>query len=194
VALDPERHGFVATLNAVAPRLAARRLVYAAEDAHPGPDWLARGTAAMEASGARLLGFNCGKWDGRIAAFGLLDLAWARGLYGGPAMCPEYRAHRADNELTVIARAQGAYAYDPRAILMERDAAKALRPRDGAPPGQDAADRAIFRRRFRRGFNGLAPADALAALAPDYLGPRRAEAVAAGLDPAGGPAEATTGP
>ena len=184
VVLDTERRGFVATLNAVAPRLGASRLAYVAEDAFPGEDWLARGLEALEAPGIRLAGLNCGKWDGRVAAFGLMRLDWARALYGGPVMHPGYRAHRADNELTAIARAQGAYAYAPSALVIEADARKALRSGENAAANFDPADRKLFRRRFRTAFDGLAPRGPLCALAPDYLNPEQALAASAALEAA----------
>ena len=181
IAVDAERRGYVATLNAVAGRLAAGRLAYVAEDAYPGPDWLARGLAALDAPGVRLVGFNCGKWDGRIAAFGLMRLDWARRLYGGAVMHAGYRSHRADNEITAIARAQGVYAYDPSALVVERDPLKAQRSRESELPGFDPSDRRLFRRRFRSAFDGSAPRAPLAALAADYLGPGPARSAIAAL-------------
>jgi hypothetical protein len=158
---DSPRRGFVAACNAAVERSAAKYVVYLAEDAFPGLDWLRLAHEALERSGKGLLGFNDGKWRGRIAAFGMVRLDWVRPIYGGPLFYPGYVAHKADNELTVIARAQDRYVYDPDCTLFEYDPGKVF-------GGRFKDDRATFRARFRSGFDGLIPIEKLAPLAREY--------------------------
>jgi len=167
VVRDRLRGGFVATCNAAVARATVKYVVYLAEDAFSGVDWLRLAHEALERSGKGLLGFNDGKWRGRIAAFGMVRLDWVRPLYGGPLFYPGYVAHGADNELTVIARAQDQYVYDPDCTLFEYDAGKKF--------GGGKGDRATFRARFRSGFGGLVPLEILAPLAREYAVPWDAE-------------------
>ena len=95
-----------------------RYIVYLAQDAYPGRDWLKTAYDVMEQSGKGLLGFNDGKFKGRIASFGMVRTDWAESLYGGPIMYPGYHSHGADNELTVIARALDMSTYQPECILI----------------------------------------------------------------------------
>ncbi|ODR96801.1 hypothetical protein AUC71_04350 [Methyloceanibacter marginalis] len=133
---DTVRQGFIKTLNDTAAQLRVRYLAYVAEDAFPGVDWLRSAHARLEETNRGLLAFNCGKWRGRIAAFGLVRLSWVKQLYGGPVFFPAYKAHKADNELTVIARVQDQLVYDPNCVLVEIDADKQFRetvPEDKPP-------------------------------------------------------------
>jgi hypothetical protein len=168
VVQDTLRQGFIKTLNAAAGRLSAKYVVYVAQDAFPGADWLKIAYERLEESGKGLLAFNDGKWHGRIAGFGMVRKSWVDGLYGGPILNPSYHGHKADNELTVIARATDQYLYEPNATLIEYDVAKALKRRDKGAIEGDKEDRAIFRKRFRKGFDGLVDADALLPLAEEY--------------------------
>lgn len=161
IVVDSRRQGFIRTLNQTAHRLHVGYLVYLAEDALPGDDWLRIAHATLSASGRGLLAFNDGKWRGRIAAFGLVRMSWAATLYGGPVFFPDYVSHKADNELTVLARAQDQFIDEPRAVLCEYDPAKPFA--DPSP-----TDTARFKARFRAGFDHLAPRERLAALAPEY--------------------------
>ena len=69
---DSLRQGFVRTLNDTAARLKVRYVVYLAQDAYPGRDWLRNAHDVMEKSRKALLGFNDGTYKGRIAAFGMV--------------------------------------------------------------------------------------------------------------------------
>lgn len=161
IAEDTSRQGYVATLNAVADRMRVKYIVYAAEDAFAGLNWLKTAYDRLEGTGKALLAFNCGKWRGRIAAFGMVRSSWVKSLYGGPVFYPKYKRHKADNELTVIARVQRQYVYEPDAVLVEIDPAK---PRSDPSP----VDRKLFQDRFRAGFDGHASRAALAPLAKTY--------------------------
>ncbi|KCZ87584.1 family 2 glycosyl transferase [Hyphomonas johnsonii MHS-2] len=161
---DTVRQGFIKTLNDTAARLNVKYVVYLAEDAFPGADWLKLARDHLESTGKGLLAFNCGKWHGRIAAFGMVNMDWVKHLYGGPVLFPEYEAHKADNEITAIARTTSQFVYAPDCVLVEFDPGKVFV--ENVPH-----DKALFRYRFRTGFDGLAPIDRLEALASSYFVP-----------------------
>jgi len=161
VVVDSIRQGFIKTLNAAAAQMTVRYVVYLAEDAFPARGWLHRAYQALEESGKGLLGFNDGKWDGRIASFGMVRTSWVRGLYGGDVLNAEYRAHKADNELTVIARVADEYEYRPDCTLVEVDPRKDVR-------GSNQADDEIFAKRMHEGFGGIITRSEASALAKTY--------------------------
>jgi hypothetical protein len=161
VAHDTVRQGFIKTLNDVSVRIAARYVVYLAQDAYPGRDWLRSAYDILERSGKGLLGFNDGKWRGRIASFGMVRMNWVRTLYGGPIFYHGYVSHKADNELTVIGRATNMYLYEPNCTLVEFD-----RDKEFKTSGVD--DTKLFERRYVRAFDGLAPREALLEMAKEY--------------------------
>jgi glycosyltransferase involved in cell wall biosynthesis len=168
---DTLRQGFIPTLNATAARLDVKYVVYLAEDAFPGVDWLKLAHNKLEETGKGLLAFNCGKWRGRIAAFGMVRMNWVRRLYGGAIFFPGYISHRADNEITVIARVTDQFFYDPECVLIECDSNKAFRRREADAPNFHQSDKKLFRDRFRSAFDGLAPIDKLKPLAESYFVP-----------------------
>lgn len=143
---DDVRAGFVAVANRVFRGSSSASFGYVAQDAFAGRDWLRRGVDAL-AGGGGLLAFNDGKWQGVLAAFGLVDRAWATGNYGGDLFHPAYRSHYADAELTVLALAGGRHRYDPDAVLVEVDW-------DKEGKGVDEGDRAAYRARAGGGFDG----------------------------------------
>ena len=161
VVVDSIRQGFIKTLNAAAAQMTVRYVVYLAEDAFPARGWLHRAYQALEESGKGLLGFNDGKWDGRIASFGMVRTSWVRRLYGGDVLNAEYRAHKADNELTVIARVADEYEYRPDCTLVEVDPRKDVR-------GSNQADDEIFAKRMQEGFGGIITRSEARALAKPY--------------------------
>jgi glycosyltransferase involved in cell wall biosynthesis len=167
VVLDTRRQGFVKTLNRTARRVKSRYLVYLAEDAVAGQDWVKLAWQRLEDSGKGLLAFNCGKWRGRIAAFGMVRCQWVGKLYSGQVLHAGYRAHRADNELTAIARATDQFIYCPEALLMENDPGKLVLDHGVEQSGKE--DRRLFRQRYAKAFGGLAPADRLAEMADEYV-------------------------
>lgn len=144
---DTERLGFVAVANAAMRHTRSPWLGYMAQDAFAGRDWLALALAALQRQGAGLLGFNDGKWHGQLAAFGLARRDWAASVYGGDLFFAGYQRHFADAELTLVAREQGAYAYEPASVLVELDWEKDSR-------AVDAADRRLFHARKASGFEG----------------------------------------
>ena len=158
---DTLRQGFIRTLNDAAARISACYIVYLAQDAYPGRNWLRDAHDALEKSGKGLLGFNDGTYKGRIATFGMVRTDWVRSLYGGPIFHPGYDCHGADNELTVIARASDSYVYEPNCTLVEYDPSKESKP-------GHKLDAKLFRQRFINGFDGLAPLERLRQLAVEY--------------------------
>ena len=159
---DSLRQGFIKTLNDTARRVKAKYIVYLAEDAFPGRQWLRSAYESLEQSGKGLLGFNDGKWKGRIASFGMVHIDWVQALYHGPVFCPEYKSHKADNELTVIARALDMYVYNPDCVLVEHDHEKDL------VGGSNPIDDEIFGNRFVRGFDGILQFQNIRHLASEY--------------------------
>lgn len=147
ICLDDRRLGFIACANAVYQATQSKFFAYVAQDAFPGRAWLKQGLRALSMHRGGLLGFNDGKWQGSLAAFGLISREWADTLYGGALFCPAYRRHYADAELTVIALAEGRYVYDPHALLVEVDYRKDT-------SAVEAEDRACYRARVAAGFDG----------------------------------------
>lgn len=171
VAEDIRRQGFIKTLNDVSANLDVRYIVYLAEDAFPGIDWLKLAYNRLEETGKGLLAFNCGKWRGRIAAFGMVRVDWIKQIYGGPILYPHYKAHKADNEITIIARLLSEYIYEPNATLIEIDPRKTGSNDEVAPTSR--ADRKLFTDRFYNGFDGLFSVDDVIKLEDEYLNQRR---------------------
>lgn len=161
---DTLRQGFIRTLNATAAQLDVKYIVYLAEDAFPGDDWLKIAHADLEQTGKGLVAFNCGKWRGRVAAFGMVRKAWVETLYHGSILYEGYKAHKADNELTVIARVTDQLVYDPDSVLVENDAGKVFK--ENVPE-----DKTLFHQRFKAGFDGLVPVEDLRPLAETYFVP-----------------------
>lgn len=142
---DAERIGFIAVVNAIFRATPAPALAYVAQDAFAGRDWLAQAMAARAVQGG-LVAFHDGKWNGALAAFGLVDTRWARANYAGDLFFSGYRRHYADVELTLLAQAQGRLRHDPAAVLIEVDW-------DKEAAGVDADDRALFGSRAAAGFD-----------------------------------------
>ena len=158
---DTIRQGFVKTLNQTAARISAKYIVYLAQDAWPGRGWLKCGYDTLEKSGKGLLAFNDGKWQGRIASFGMVRTSWIKTIYGGDIFYPGYSSHGADNEITVIARVQNNHEYNPECTLMEHDPDKDF-------GGSNPKDSKLFKKRFIQGFDELAPLSKLQELALEY--------------------------
>ncbi len=143
---DEDRQGFIATVNQAFSKTRSPWFGYMAQDAFAGRGWLALAVRALQSKDAGLLGFNDGKWQGQLAAFGLAQRTWAESVYGGAFFHSAYRSHYADTELTLIARAQGRYVYEPNSVLVEADW-------DKESAGVSPSDRAIFKARAAAGFD-----------------------------------------
>jgi hypothetical protein len=131
---DPQRLGFVHVANTCFSVTQSEYFGYVAQDAFAGRRWLQRAHQLLQSSGKGLLGFNDGKWAGRLASFGLGRRSWLQANYPeGQLFCPQYSQHYADTELTVLAMGNDQYCYDPNAVLMEVDwdkDGKAVNPSD----------------------------------------------------------------
>lgn len=148
---DTKRMGYVSTFNMATMESKHDVVVYTAQDALVGSNWLKKALLTMMLENAGLVGFHDGKWDGQLASFGAIQTSWARKLYGGFLMNPAYRSHYADTELTIIARSQEKYAYAENAVMLEVDYNKAL----GRGSGVYKPDKKLFKSRKESGFNGL---------------------------------------
>lgn len=91
----------------------------------------------------------------------MVRTSWVKTLYDGDVFFPGYSTHKADMELTIIARAQNMHVYNANCTLLEYDPDKTF----GRPnPGDDI----LFKNRFMLGFGGLVPGSSLDELAKDY--------------------------
>jgi GT2 family glycosyltransferase len=128
VCLDNDRKGFIATANHLFKESNYKYVVYTAEDAFPGMNWLKFAHEALETTSKSLLAFNDGKWFGRLAAFGMVRSAWAKTNYAsGNLFFEGYKSHYADNELTDKANTAQQLCYTPNALLIEVDYQKGQR-------------------------------------------------------------------
>lgn len=144
---DNRREGFVSVVNRAFGMTDCEYFGYVAQDAFAGRHWLALATATLNRQNKSLLGFNDGKWLGRLAAFGMASTAWARDLYEGPFFYPGYERHYADVELTVLAMSSHAYCYNPHAVVVEVDWQKDKK-------AVNRADRVLYASRKADGFDG----------------------------------------
>lgn len=164
IVLDSKNQGFINILNSTSQKTKCKYIVYLAQDAYPGRNWLKYAYKTLEESQKGLLAFNDGKWSGHIASFGMVRKSWAKTLYKKGVFYPGYRSHGADNELTVIARAMDMFVYDPDATLLELDDKKDL-------AGSNKFDKSLFNKRYLNGFDGLVQQTVLKNLAPEYRVP-----------------------
>ncbi|MEX0679746.1 MAG: glycosyltransferase domain-containing protein, partial [Balneolales bacterium] len=162
IVYDSERCGFIKTLNDTCRQLDVRYVVYLAQDAFAGRNWLQQAYNTLEKTGKGLLAFNDGKWQGIIASFGMVRLSWVKSLYGDSVLFQGYKSHCADDELTAIARAADQHVYNPHISLIEVDHEK------GMAGGGNISDRQLFFDRYAGGFDGLVPVDKLRQIAGDY--------------------------
>lgn len=119
--VDEDREGFIATANHAFANTQSTYFGYVAQDAYPGRQWLDKALKTLDKSQKSLLGFNDGKWNGLLAAFGLGRRAWLQANYNGPLFHADYQRHYADVELTVLALDQAQYCHEPHAVLIEVD-------------------------------------------------------------------------
>jgi hypothetical protein len=169
VSVDSKRQGFIKTLNQTARVSDAKYVVYLAEDALPGENWLKVAYEQLEHSGKSVLGFNCGKWHGRIAAFGMVRKDWIYSIYDQSILFDGYKSHRADNEITVLARAQNELIYSIESVLFEDDRRKDFRGKETFAGNFSLDDRNLFVERFDQGFDAIVSREKLAPLEREYI-------------------------
>lgn len=143
---DLKREGFVSLVNQAFRSTRSPFVGYLAEDAFAGRDWLKIAIHECNAQKAGLLGFNDGKWQGELAAFGLVKRTWAEKNYAGDLFYPGYQQHYADTELTLLAKSDKAYAYNPHSVVVEVDWDKDQKP-------TNAKDKTLFQTRVKSGFD-----------------------------------------
>ena len=143
---DLKREGFVSIINQAFKESESPFVGYLAEDAFPGRDWLKIALDELNAQKAGLLGFNDGKWQGALAAFGLAKRAWAQKNYAGNLFYPKYKQHYADTELTLLAKNDKVYAYNPHSVLLEVDWDKDQKT-------TNVSDKLLFQDRMKTGFD-----------------------------------------
>ncbi len=120
--------GWVNALNRAVRKLESKYFVYSCADYIPGREYLKRAFDVMQMNKhVKLVGFNDGKWHGRIATVGLIETEYMKTLYGGDLMFSGYTNHFADTELTRIAYDQDKYGYNSEAVLFEVDYEKEKR-------------------------------------------------------------------
>lgn len=154
---DDAGKGFLQTCNEAFALSDAPFVVYLAQDAFPGRQWLALALHVLQTQNKGLLAFNDGKWFGQLAGFGLVRRTWVESVYGGDTLFhAAYHSHYADTELTLIAQQQSQLAYNPNAVLVEVDVDKDRKP-------TNPQDKALFAQRKESGFNGRVSDKALIA-------------------------------
>lgn len=147
VAHDQEKRGYAKICNLIVGAYPADLYCYVSDDIFPSRNWLKDAVDLMFEKKVGLVGFNDGKWKGKLATVGLVDANWMKTIYDGRMFFPEYFGHYNDTELTMIAMAQGQYAYDPNICLTEVDYEKDKK-------GVNPADRELYRQRKLTGFDG----------------------------------------
>lgn len=152
IAMDDVGGGFMSTLNSVAAKCDSRFIVFVAQDAFPGRGWLKIALERIESEGAGLLAFNDGKWFGRIASFGMVRKTWVRKFYENAILNPYYKAHKADNEITLLAKLDNRFVYEPNSTLIEVDYRKDT-------GGSNRVDDKRFRERFNNQLTQFFPKD-----------------------------------
>lgn len=144
---DEKKEGFIHLVNRAFKLSQSPYVGYLAEDAFPGRAWLKIGLDKLQDTKGALLGFNDGKWHGHLAAFGLVERMWAEKNYAGDLFYPKYHKHYADAELTVLAKNERLFAYDPGSVLIEVDWEKDQK-------STYPADKKLFQARAQTGFDG----------------------------------------
>lgn len=123
-------------------------VIYTAQDTFPSRQWLSYSIQFLQQQNQNLLAYNDGKWQGKLASFGMVRRSWFEQLYGGDLFFSGYHQHYADVELTLIAQEQDQYCYHPEIMMLEVDYQK-----DGRAVNR--SDQDLFKARQALGFNGL---------------------------------------
>ena len=144
---DVDKTGFVAVCNQVIKDIPADYYVYLTDDIFPSRNWLKDAMENLQSKGAKLFGFNDGKWKGSIATCGLVEAEWMKKNYDGNMFFSGYFGHYNDTELTMLAMNENVYSYDPNVSLIEVDYEK-----EGKKVHQK--DRELFTARKNTGMDG----------------------------------------
>ena len=119
---DVIRQGFIKTVNAVSNHLKPEYLAYVAHDALAGKNWLKIAFDTLKETNKSVCAFNDGVFWGGLAQFGLVKVAFTSRHYGAHNVFhDQYVKHRADDELTLLAKLTDEYVFARNALLMEVD-------------------------------------------------------------------------
>ena len=162
IVLDTKKFGFIHIVNKIFNKTNSEYFIYLAQDAFPGKNWLANAVKTLDNSQKGLLAFNDGKWYGKLASFGMIRRSWIKKIYDNAIFYDKYKAHSADNEISIIAKIQNQYVYDPNIPLFEVDYDKEIKPLGNLD------DREIFIARCSSGFDGLVEQSSVTPYAADY--------------------------
>lgn len=162
IAHDTMRYGFIKTTNKIFKKINAKYIVYLAQDAFPGKQWLLQAFQTLEQTGKGMLAFNDGKWMGNLASFGMIRRSWINSIYTNSLFYEKYVSHSADNEISALARAMKEYVYNPNSTLIEIDYEK-----ENKEFG-NAVDRKTFKERCKTGFDNLVDVEIVKKIVKDY--------------------------
>ena len=119
---DAIRQGFVKSLNRIASNIDSEFIAYVAQDALAGQHWLRIAHETLVHEKKSVLAFNDGRYNGDLATFGLVRKSFCEQFYGaGHIFFEGYKTHRADDELTLLAKLHHQIAFSPSALLVEAD-------------------------------------------------------------------------
>lgn len=145
---DYDKRGYVANCNNfVKENQNYDFYVPVTDDIFPSRNWLKDAYDLHKKTGAKLVGFNDGKWKGSLACCALVERDWMSKNYDGNLYYPGYFGHYNDTELTILALQDKVYAYDPDISLIEVDYEKDKKQ-------VNAKDRALFAERKKTNFDG----------------------------------------
>ena len=142
IEIDEKGDGWPAVHNRVFRKIGNEYdfYVFSCNDYFPGRDYLYKAWEHLVQNNHKLVSFNDGKWNGKIATVGIVDIHWAKQNYNGDLFFGGYSHHYADTEITEVAIADNAYGYCPEAVLIEVDYNKESSP-------VRHKDRVLFRKR-----------------------------------------------
>jgi hypothetical protein len=146
IAEDKKKKGYTQTLNDVYKLNKDKYdfMVYTAQDVFVGNNWLANALLEQFKTQAGLVAFNDGKWDGKLASFGLVSMNWIKDIYDDCIFFDGYKSHYGDTELTQIAKEKADFAYAKDAIMLEIDYKKA----SGTAFNVNEDDRELYKERI----------------------------------------------
>ena len=87
--------------------------------------------------------------------------SWVKKYYQNAILNPYYKAHKADNEITLLARLDNSFVYEPNSTLIEVDYCK-----DGG--GSNYEDNQRFKQRFNNCFDGIFSKDLVEQFRKEY--------------------------
>jgi hypothetical protein len=114
--MDDERVGYVRKINEFVNNREYDFYVYTCQDVKTEENWLLEAYKQLEKTKKGVLAFHDNKWNGKLAAFGMVRASYMRPFFED---C--YKMHYADTELSVKAKLDNQLTYTPKAIMYEVD-------------------------------------------------------------------------